>query len=255
MTARDMLRNLLFLAVLVTSTALLSAVAIVGGAVAPRSTFVMGVGRTWSRIMVWASGARVRYLGLEHAAPGRACIFACNHQSNLDIWVLAPKLPRQARFVAKKELFEVPLFGGALRAGGFIPIDRANRGDAIKSLSRAREALARGDSVILFPEGTRSRSGTLQPFKKGAFHLALAAGVPIVPVSVAGSWDVMPRTTWSIRPGPVEVRFGEPIDPRPFAPDRHDALRERVRDTIAAQLAARSAPGDAPPRADGNARS
>jgi 1-acyl-sn-glycerol-3-phosphate acyltransferase len=192
-------------------------------------------GRVWSRVMLWLVGARVRYEGLEHLHAGPAVIVA-NHQSNVDIWALLCVVPQSARFVAKAELFRIPVFGWALAGSGFVPIDRANHTQARRSLDDAAGLLREGHSLVLFPEGSRSRDGTLGPFKKGAFHLALGAGVPVVPVAISGSFQVMPPRSLRVHPGRVLVRVLAPEPTEAYGPNGHDALRTKVRARIDAAL-------------------
>jgi len=154
----------------------------------------------------------------------------------VDIWVLAVVLPNTCRFVAKRSLFFVPILGQAMWAAGFIPIDRGDRTQAIRSLGRAASRIRRGASVILFPEGTRSRTGKLAPFKKGSFHLALETRVPIVPVAISGSGSVVRPRSIVIRPGRVHVTLFPQVDPETYGDDVV-ALMNRVRATIASGLA------------------
>jgi 1-acyl-sn-glycerol-3-phosphate acyltransferase len=211
-------------------------VAVLVGLGVARPDLAMRAGRVWSRLLLRAAGARPSYEGLEHVAANEPRVYIANHQSSIDIWALTTVLPVSARFAAKQELFRLPVFGWVLRAGGFISIDRGNRADAIRSLERAAERVRAGTSLILFAEGTRSRSGRLLPFKKGAFHFAVRAGVPVVPVAIGGSFVVMPTSPLAVRPGPVRVAFAPPLDPRVFGND-HEALRHAVREVIAARLA------------------
>ena len=138
------------------------------------------VARTWSRSILAVSGIRVAVSGLERIDPARPYIFMSNHQSNFDIPVLLAHLPLQFRWLAKAELFKIPVFGRAMRGAGYISIDRADREAAFKSLGEAAETIRKGVAIMIFPEGTRSLDGTLKPFKKGGFVLAVDAGVPIL---------------------------------------------------------------------------
>jgi 1-acyl-sn-glycerol-3-phosphate acyltransferase len=234
-----MLRGLWTLCVLVVMTAVLGVPTLVTAALSPgRSDVVMHLGRIWSAALLRASGARVHYHGLERTRGALPCLFVANHQSSVDIWALLRVMPTRARFVAKQELFRIPLFGRILAATGFVPIDRGNRAEAIRSLDRAARAVRSGRSLVLFPEGTRSRDGRLQPFKKGAFHLALRSGAPIVPVAIAGSFAVMPRSVFPVRPGRVDVWFEPPIDVAAYQPDGHEELRRRAQAAIAGRLGA-----------------
>lgn len=201
-----------------------------------RSDFIMGVGRVWSRMALWACGARVRYHDLPRITATQPCIYLANHQSNVDVWVLLRVLPRPTRFVAKQSLFRLPFLGWALGAAGFIPIDRKNKTRAIRSLNLAAVRIRDGRSVVLFPEGTRSRNAQLQPFKKGPFHLALRAGVPIVPVAIAGGGAVMPAGAVRAVPGDVDVFFLEAIEVAPYLPDDIRGLQEEVHRAISGRL-------------------
>jgi len=201
------------------------------------SDVTMRVGRLWSWAMLGAVGARVRYDDIERVSATLPCVYISNHQSNVDIWALIYVVPVSTRFVAKQSLFRIPALGWAMAASGFIPIDRSNRNRAIRSLRAAASRIRDGRPVVLFPEGTRSTTGKLGEFKKGPFHLALQAGVPVVPIAISGSGRVLPPHSLRCRPGPVRVRFLEPIDSRPFAPADHDGLRRRVREAIEAALA------------------
>lgn len=212
-------------------------VSLLRGAFGRPSEIDLGPAQAWARTMLWATGARVEPVGLDHAAADQPCIFAVNHASNLDIWAVLPSLPAQAKFVAKASLFRWPFIGWAMTRCGYIPIDRGRRQSAIQSLELAAARIRAGRSVIVFPEGTRSRDGALQPFKKGPFYLALRAGVPVVPVAISGSWDVLRPGDWRVRPGRVRVRFLPPIDVQPYLPDGHVALLAATHSAIAHALA------------------
>jgi len=240
-----MLRGLWVRCVLAVMTVSLAGLVTVCVLVVPRwSNLLIHAGRLWARSLLAAAGARVRFHGLERARRHRPCIFIANHQSIVDIWVLLTFLPPNTRFVAKRELFRIPIFGWALAASGCIAIDRGNRSRAIRSLRTAGERIRAGRSVVLFPEGTRSRDGSLKPFKKGAFHLAVQAGVPVVPVAITGSFEVFPPRRLRVRPGPVEVFVESPIDVAPFRPEDHVGLMQIVYEVIAQRFHARRPAGD-----------
>lgn len=166
--------------------------------------------RTWGRCLVWAGGVRVVVHGEEQLRSGEARIFASNHVSWYDVFVLASLLPHY-RFVAKAELFRIPIFGPAARAAGTIPMERDNRKAAFAAYDEAAAQIRDGSSVILFPEGTRGRDYRLRPFKKGPFVLAVASGVPVVPTVVYGTIAVKARDVWRVRAGVVHVHFLEPV--------------------------------------------
>ncbi len=168
----------------------------------------------WARSVVERTPIDLRVRGRERLAGGKTFLLMSNHQSHYDIPVLFDSVSGAIRMVTKAELFRVPVFGPALREAGFIEIDRSDRHKAIESLRRAREALRQGTHVWIAPEGTRSRSGELLPFKKGGFALALDAGLPILPVGIAGTRDVLPaEAVLTSRGQRVGVVIGEPISP------------------------------------------
>jgi len=185
--------------------------------------------RLWCPLCLWVSGCP-RRVEPHPALPDGPLLFASNHESALDIWVLVEQLPRSVRFVAKRELFRIPVFGWYLRLGGHVGVDRTNRARAIESLRKAATLVRGGTSLIVFPEGTRSGDGRVQPFKKGPFALALEAQVPIVPVAVSGSGAVTPRGLIAVWPGPIRMAMGEAVDPAAY-PDRR-ALLTLVRSRI-----------------------
>ncbi len=190
-------------------------------------------GRAWSRWILWGSGCPVRVEGLEHIDMDSPQILAGNHQSWFDVPAVAHRIPKTFHFVAKKELERVLVFGRAWKAAGHISIDRRNREAALVSLDRAGKQLRKeGSAVVIFPEGTRADTDALQPFKKGAFMLALHTGVPIVPFGVAGSRRVLPKGRWRMRRSPVVVRFGPPIATEGWDPADRDALVSRVRQAV-----------------------
>ena len=170
-----------------------------------------------------------------NALPGKGpYIIMANHQSHLDPPLLLWQLPLHIRFIAKVELFSIPLFGLAMRLVGNIPIDRHNRKRAIESLERAAEKIQRGASVLIFPEGTRSSvpEGPLLPFKKGGFMLALQAKVPIIPIGIAGTGSCLPKGSWLIRPGKVSYCIGDPIVTEELTIKDRDVLMKRVYESI-----------------------
>ena len=156
----------------------------------------------------------------------------CNHQSNFDIPVLLSYLPVQFRWLAKAELFKIPIFGRGMRAAGYISIDRFNRASAFESLGEAAEKIKGGVSVMIFPEGTRSIDGKIRPFKKGGFVLAVDAGVPIIPIVLRGTRSIMPKGQLRINPGHVYMDIQKPIDTSDYTRDSKDDLIERVRTVI-----------------------
>ena len=187
-----------------------------------------------ARFGVLLVGVKIEVLGLEHLQPGRNYIFMSNHTSNLDPPVLIPVIPGRCSVLVKKELFRVPVLGTGMRLSELVPVDRGDREAAIESVQTAIGVLRKGLHILVYPEGTRSSDGRLQPFKKGPFHLAVDSGVPVVPVTILGTYESWPKTRFALRKGTATVVFHPPIDPCGFA-DR-DALMNAVRNVIASAL-------------------
>lgn len=193
----------------------------------------------WGRWGIGASmrltGVRIRTEGVENIPQG-VCVFAANHVSNLDPPAALIGVPRRISFLAKKEVFSVPVVRTALRLGKIVPVDREHTEAAIASIDHAVGILLEGISFFVFPEGTRSRDGKLKAFKKGTFIMAIQAGVPVVPVSILGSRERMPKGKLSTVPGEILLRFGKPIESKQFGVDEREELLERVRAAVDAGL-------------------
>ena len=186
--------------------------------------------RLWTGAVLRIGGVRLRVQGLERLDSRRPYIFMANHQSNIDIPALVQALPQfQLRWIAKKELLYVPVFGWALWASRHIIVDRSNLSKAMTSLRKAREKIAGGISVVIFPEGTRSVHGQFLPFKRGGFVLAVQSGTPIVPVTINGTEAILPKGDWRIRGGDVEVVVSEAISVEQYHPANLQQLLSRVR--------------------------
>jgi 1-acyl-sn-glycerol-3-phosphate acyltransferase len=188
--------------------------------------------RWWSAVVLWAAGVKVRVHGLENAARGEPYIFASNHVSWFDVPALARSLPRH-KFVAKAELFKVPIFGKAMRAAGMVEIQRENRKAAFGAYEVAADRIKHGNSVVVFPEGTRGYAYALRPFKKGPFVLAIAAGVPIVPVIVHGTIEILGKGSLWAHPGTIDVHLLEPVSTVGVDYDHREALMQAVRTRMA----------------------
>jgi 1-acyl-sn-glycerol-3-phosphate acyltransferase len=205
------------------------------------------VSKIWSRGMLRYYGAEVVCTGVEHVDPNGTYVFMSNHQSHFDILTIFLTVPVSLRFVAKRELFKIPFFGWYLHAAGHVRVDRSDRAGAIRSLDGAAEQIRAGTPIVAFPEGSRSDDGEVRPFKKGPFMLALKAGVPVVPVSITGSHDVLPKGALSAKPGTIWIHYGEPIDLTGMSVDDRDRLMGLVRDAIVrnkAELDRRRSSGD-----------
>jgi 1-acyl-sn-glycerol-3-phosphate acyltransferase len=181
------------------------------------------------------AGVRVRLEGLENI-PAGPCIFAANHVSYIDPLAFVPFIPRRVAVALKKELFRIPILGTGMLLAKFISVDRASREGALNSLKITVRYLKEGLSFAVYPEGTRSPDGRLRPFKKGAFIIAIQAGVPIVPVSIGGAQKLMQKGEWAIRPGEILIRFGGAVDTSQYPVTRRGELMARTHELVAAGL-------------------
>jgi 1-acyl-sn-glycerol-3-phosphate acyltransferase len=189
--------------------------------------------RAWGRWSLAGAGLVTDARGFELVPAGRPVVFAANHSSLFDILVLYAVLPGSARFVAKQELARIPFFGRAMVRSGNVVIDRFHPRAAQEAYRRAADQmLARGVSAIVFPEGTRSRTGDLLPFKSMPFGLAIAGGVPVVPVYVHDTFEILPKGAWRLRPRPIRVRAAQPIPTAGLTLDDRDAVRDATRAAI-----------------------
>ena len=232
-----MIRAYLFLTVFIPLTFLFAASAILCSLFDNSGRTYAFHARLWARLSLALAGARVRILGTEHLPDGPV-IFMSNHQSNFDILSLLATLPRQINWIAKKELFEIPVFGPSMRRGGYIPLDRSDGRKALKSMDNAARIIREGKSVVMFPEGTRSRDTLLLPFKRGGFLLALKAGVPVVPITINGSGRINPAGRTRIYRGTITITLHPPLKPASTVnrASAEAALMEQVHNYIASAL-------------------
>jgi 1-acyl-sn-glycerol-3-phosphate acyltransferase len=183
------------------------------------------------------SGIRFRVEGRDHLPLERAAVYCSNHQSNVDPPVLFDALHPRMHILYKQEIDAIPLLARAFRLGGFIPVDRRNKEAAMRAIERGAQSIRSGNSFLIFPEGTRSRSNDLLPFKKGGFIMAIKAQAPIVPVAIQGGRDAMRKGSWLIRPVTITIRVGVPIETKGVTLDERDELIARVRASIEALIA------------------
>jgi 1-acyl-sn-glycerol-3-phosphate acyltransferase len=190
------------------------------------------IAKLWAKILLLMSNTKVEVVGVENILRGKPQIFMANHQSDFDILIVLAHIPGQFRWIAKKELFHIPIFGAAMKAAGYIEIDRHNHEKAIQNLDEAALRIREGKSVMSFPEGSRSRDGGIKPFKQGIFHLAIKSGVPIIPVSIVGSGGIMPKRSLKVTPGRVKLIIDKPIDVKNYTIENRHELIDQVRKVI-----------------------
>ena len=203
----------------------------------PSGGRVLDLARAWSGWVTSFAGVKIVVENRAKLVDDQPYVFVANHASSLDIWAMFLVLPRRIRMLAKKQLARIPLFGWGMWAGRFIFIDRQNAVAARRSIDEAGRRIHDGESVLIFPEGTRTRDGTLGPFKKGSFHLAVKAGVPIVPVALRGTRELMQRGSFLLRSGTITAVVGEPIPTQGLGEEERANLSERVHSVVEAMLA------------------
>jgi 1-acyl-sn-glycerol-3-phosphate acyltransferase len=188
----------------------------------------MSMWGAWTGVKL--AGVKIEPIGLEKLDSSRTYIFMSNHTSNLDPPILLPLIPRRTSVMAKKELFSYPLLGETMRIGSLVPVDRGNRDAGIAAVRAAAEVIRQGINMTIYVEGKRSFDGKLLPFKKGPFYLAMECGVPVVPVTIVGTHEIMPKARFRISPGTAKIIFHDPIEPAEFG--NRDCLMERVRAVV-----------------------
>jgi 1-acyl-sn-glycerol-3-phosphate acyltransferase len=189
------------------------------------------------RLGMALAGIKYRLAGAEHLPRDRAAVYCCNHQSNVDPPILYTALHPRLHILYKHEIDRIPVLARAFRMGGFIPIDRSKKESAMRSIDAGARSLQAGHSFLIFPEGTRSKTGEMLPFKKGGFIMAIKAGAPVVPVAIQGGRAAMQRGSPIVHPVTVSIRAGRPIETSGLTLEDRDALIGRVREEISALLA------------------
>lgn len=190
----------------------------------------------WSKIILWASGVKVEINGLDAINKEKAHIYIPNHLSFFDIFSLLAHLPVDFKFILKESLMRIPILGWAMKKAGYISIDRSSPAKARQTLKQAVYMIKNGASIVLFAEGTRSYDGHLQPLKRGAFHLAIASGAPIVPVAIKGSNKIMPRGSFKIKKGSIKIQLGPPIPTIHYRRKTMPDLIGKVTDSLGTML-------------------
>jgi 1-acyl-sn-glycerol-3-phosphate acyltransferase len=188
--------------------------------------------RLWGKVALLANRVKVRVEGMEHLKGEGPYIFMSNHQGSYDIFALLGHLPFQFKWLAKKELFSIPFFGWTMAAAGYVSIDREGTRKTVQAMNEAAQKIRDGMSVVVFPEGSRSPDGSIQPFKKGGFTLAIKSRVPIIPIAINGSREIMPKGKLTTTFGEIRIRMGDPIDTHHYSLRDRRSLMEKVRETI-----------------------
>jgi 1-acyl-sn-glycerol-3-phosphate acyltransferase len=195
------------------------------------------VARAWARSLLAVSGVTVRVHGLERISAGGSYVFVSNHLSYMDTPVMLAHIPVQFRFLAKRGLFQIPFLGQHLSRAGHIPVPREDPRAAVKTMQRAAEAIQRKKiSLLIFPEGGRSHDGVLRPFKEGAAYIAIRAGVPIVPVAIIGTREVLPFGSGIVKSGTVELHILQPVDTSAVALKERSRVTQELRESIREEL-------------------
>jgi 1-acyl-sn-glycerol-3-phosphate acyltransferase len=220
--------------VIIVATVAFGVPAIFAALLPPRGDWFLRFARGWARTLLAVAGIRVQVLHAERLEPGRSFVIVANHESFCDILVLLANLPMQVRFLAKRSVFRVPVLGWSIAAAGFVPVDREDRSRGTETVDAALRRLLGGRSVVLFPEETRTRNGDLLPFKRGAAHLALRSGLPILPVALAGTFRVLKRGSLLITPGQVVMSVGNPIEVSGRTLRDRDAVTRAAREEVQA---------------------
>jgi 1-acyl-sn-glycerol-3-phosphate acyltransferase len=216
----------------VLATIVLGTAAIATSLISRTGDPVHRIAALWAKSILFVSRIDVTVNGLSNLDPSQSFIYMSNHQSNFDIPVLLACLPVQFRWLAKAELFRIPIFGRGMRAAGYISIDRFNRASAFESIRVAAKKIKEGVSVMIFPEGTRSLDGNIRPFKKGGFVLAVDSGVPIIPIILHGTRSIMPKGRLRIQSGHVDMDIQPPMETSGYTRESKDDLMEQIRAVI-----------------------
>lgn len=214
-------------------TIILAIIALIASIVEPGGKIYNFISKIWSKLILWISGVKVDKVGIENLNTNENYVFVSNHISMFDIPVVISSLPGQLRLVFKQELAKIPIFGWQLKTGPYIIIDRDNPSKAMQSLNKAIKKIKEGVSVLLFAEGTRSKDGSILPFKRGAFTLATRSGKKIVPLTINGTFNILPKKKLRINPGKVRIIIDKPIEHDGSIDKKSElALMEKVRNVI-----------------------
>jgi len=231
------LRGLLLMGFWSLAVAIIAPVVVTLTRLTGNENFIYAPVRCFVRIGLKLAGVKIVVAGLDRLDPATTYVFTPNHQSIIEVPLMVTYLGRNPAFLAKKELFKIPIFGKGMRQIGIIPVDRSNSAAAIESARSATRNLKTGKSYVVYPEGTRSPDGRPLPFKKGAFLMAVDAGVPVVPITVSGSSRVMPKGKVRVLPGTIRLTIHEPISTTGYSRANVSQLVDLVRTRVVSALA------------------
>ncbi len=198
----------------------------------PSGNFSHNIARLWGRLICRWNGIKVEIFGLENVQKNRAQVFVANHQGYYDIFSLSGYLPVQIRWFAKKSLFRIPFVGWSMSACGYVPVNRENKKQAYQAFLTSIEKLKQGNSIVIFPEGTRSEDGVIGPFKKGGHLLATRAKVPMIPVTVIGTGNIIKKGSAKLYPGPIRIIVSPPIEVEEIVSKKEEEILKSLRQTI-----------------------
>jgi 1-acyl-sn-glycerol-3-phosphate acyltransferase len=219
---------------IIISTFVCGLISLVASPFDPSGRFMIKTARVWARSLLVIAGVRVKVEGLEKLTPGASYVFASNHLSYMDTPVILAHIPADFRFMAKSGLFKIPLLGTHLGQAGHIPVPRDDPRAAVKTMTLAADTIrSRNISLLIFPEGGRSHDGLLQPFKDGAAYIAIKAGVPIIPLALSGSREILAMHSATFHRGEVTLRIGDPI---PTDGLNRKSVTESTREQVVAML-------------------
>jgi 1-acyl-sn-glycerol-3-phosphate acyltransferase len=207
--------------------------------------------RLWGKVALSANRVQVKVEGMEQLKGEGPYIFMSNHQGSYDIFALLGYLPFQFKWLAKKELFSIPFFGWTMAAAGYISIDREGTRKTAEAINEAARKIREGMSLVIFPEGSRSPNGSIQPFKKGGFTLAIKSKVPIIPIAITGSREIMPKEKLTATSGEIKIRMDLPIETENYSLKDRESLMERVNQAISRNFEVISSPSPHPSPACG----
>ena len=232
-----MIRTVLTAITVVIATVIFGSLATIFGIFNPYSKFVYIFAQIWARMILCTAGTKIEVEGLANIDFNKNYVFIGNHQSHFDVLAVFRVLPMTVRFLAKKELFKIPLFGWAIASVGMIKIDRSNHEKSLRSIEIAQEIIKKEKiSLVIFPEGTRSFDGQMQRFKKGAFVIAIRGGLPIIPVSISGSRFILRKHSLRIEPGIIKLVFDKAIETPNYSYNQRDKLVAITQEIIAKNI-------------------